>query len=371
VRLTYQSVAHGTAQVRVDLASGEAHTTTTISVQLPAPTATTPAASEPPTATRPSASATAPAPDSFRLLLGGSALFLGLLASGLLVCRRPHVSLLATSRRPVRSTGLRDLKGRFELAMERTLERRGRHDALGMRLESAGVALRPGEYLALAASATGLGFFVGLLLGSVVIAIVFAALAIVAAAAVLRVRTTKRRAAFERQLPDLLQQLTSTLRVGYGMMQALDSVARETEAPLGDELRRVVNEVQLGRLLPESLEAMAERVGGEDFLWVVQAIEINAEVGGDLVEVLDAVAATIRARAHLRRQIKTLSAQGRLSARILLSMPFVMAVLLSLIHPGYLAPLVEPGIGPVLLTVGAGLMTVGTLWMRRIVRLRF
>jgi tight adherence protein B len=129
--------------------------------------------------------------------------------------------------------------------------------------------------------------------------------------------------------------------------------------------------VQLGRPLAESLEAMSGRVGCEDFTWVVQAIEINAEVGGELVEVLEAVASTIRARAHLRRQIRTLSAQGRLSARILLAMPFFMAALLSLIHPGYLSPLVETSAGPVLIAIGAVLMTVGKLWLRRIVRLQF
>jgi tight adherence protein B len=138
-----------------------------------------------------------------------------------------------------------------------------------------------------------------------------------------------------------------------------------------DEIRRVVHEVQLGRPLPDSLQAMADRVGCDDFGWVVQAIEINAEVGGDLVEVLDAVASTIRARAHLRRQIRTLSAQGRLSARILLAMPFFMAGLLSLIHPGYLSPLIEASAGPFILGIGAALMIVGWLWLRRIVRLQF
>lgn len=368
VRITYHSAGHGAAHVHVDLTSGNAHSTATVAVQLPdLPPATT-------VVTEPSAATPSPtpaeAPGSFRLVLGGGALFLGLLVIAYTAFVRPPKSLLATNRHSRRSTSVQDLKGRFGAAMERSLERRGRRDVVRRRLENAGIGLRPGEYLVLVATAAGGGFFVGLLFGGGALAIVFALLVVVGARVMLGRRTTKRRAMFEQQLPDLLQQLTATLRAGYGIMQALDSVGREMEPPMCDEIRRVVHEVQLGRPLTESLETMSERVGCEDFTWVVQAIEINAEVGGDLVEVLEAVAGTIRARAHLRRQIRTLSAQGRLSAKILFAMPFFMAALLSLIHPGYLAPLAT-GVGPILLVIGAVLMTVGALLLRRIVRLQF
>ena len=342
-----------------------------VGVPLPASATASTVTSRPLVQPRTSTPAAEPESGMSRLVLGGSALFIGLMAMGYRVFTRPPKSLLVTNRRPARATNLHDLKGRFGEAMERSLEHRGRREALGTRLEHAGIALRPGEYLVLGASAAAIGFLAGLLVGGLAAALVFAAFAALVFWLLLGIRTTKRRAALERQLPNLLQQLTSSLRAGYGIMQTLDSVGREVDAPMGDELRRVVNEVQLGRPLSESLDAMASRVGGDDFGWVVQAIEINAEVGGDLVEVLDAVAATVRARASLRRQIKTLSAQGRLSARMLLAMPFAMAVLLSLVHPGYLAPLVETSFGPVLLGIGAVLMTVGSLWMRRIVRLQF
>ena len=266
---------------------------------------------------------------------------------------------------------LRHMTGRVGASMERSLERRGRREVLGARLETAGIALRPGEYLVAAGGVAALGLICGLLMGGLLLGVLFAALVAAVAWLLLRMRTTKRRAVLERQLPDLLQQLTSTLRVGYGIMQALDLVARESEAPMSDELRRVVHEVQLGRALTDSLQLMADRVGGQDFGWVVQAIEINHEVGGDLVEVLDAVAETIRARARLRREIKTLSAQGRLSSRVLLAMPFLLAVLLSLLRPGWLSPFFTTRIGPVLLAVGALMMLTGWLWMRRIVRLQF
>ena len=353
VRLTYPSSAHGATPVTVRLDGGGVPSTASLTVSLP----------EGPGAT--------PRSNTLPLIFGAAALFAGLFALSHRAIARPPRSLLAANRRPSGAGGLRDAKTRFGAAMERTLERRGRREALGARLENAGIALRPGEYLVMASGVAALGFFSGFTLGGVALGLMFAVGVVSVAWLVLGIRTTKRRATIDRQLPDMLQQLTSSLRAGYGIMQALDAVARELDGPMSDELRRVIHEVQLGRALTESLEAMSGRVGGQDFGWVVQAIEINHEVGGDLVEVLDAVATTIRARAHLRRQIRTLSAQGRLSARILLAMPFAMAVLISLLNPGYLRPLAEEGAGPVLLAIGGVLMVIGWLWLRRIVRLVF
>ena len=360
VRLSYESGRTGDVRVRVDLVSGGARRSTELTLRLPG--AHVPAGS--------TGERTDDAPrSSTPLILGGGSLFLGLA----LLCQRlltpQHRSLLAGSR-PARRGGVQELKRRFGAAFDQTLERKGHRDVLGARLEQAGIALRPGEYVLAAASAVGLAGFVGLVVGGPAMVVVMASLAMGTAWLLLRMRVVRRRAALERQLPDLLQQLTSSLRAGYGIMQALRAVAEEVPAPMSDELRRVVNEVQLGRGLVESLELMAARVGGQDFAWVAQAVEINHEVGGDLVEVLESVAETIRARARLRRQIKTLSAQGRLSARILLSMPPVMAVVLSLIYPGWLAPLTS-GAGPAVLVLGAVLMALGSMWMKKIVRLEY
>lgn len=308
-------------------------------------------------------------PQSVRsLLLGGASMFVALVVWASLLLVRPRRSLLAGARASGGVSRER-LKARAGEVVERALERQGRQRALGARLEQAGVPLRPGEYVVVVAATVTLATAIGLLLGGVVLGLVFGALAMLASRVALRSKTGKRRGELERQLPDLLQQLISSLRAGYGVMQAIDAASREMEEPMAGELRRLFTEVQLGRDLTESLRDLAARIDGEDFEWVVQAIEINREVGGELVEVLEAVANTIRARDHLRRQVKTLSAQGRLSARILLAMPFAMAVLLSLINPGYLAPLF--GRGAFLLVVGAVLMSVGWVWTRRLVRPQF
>jgi tight adherence protein B len=147
-------------------------------------------------------------------------------------------------------------------------------------------------------------------------------------------------------------------------------VSREAPSPSAEEFRRVVTESRLGRDLNTSLAAMADRVGGDDFTWVAQAIEINREVGGDLAEVLDNVSSTIRERARVRRQVRTVSAEGRTSALVLVALPFVMALLLAIVNPEYLSELGH-GAGLVMLLVGGVLLVIGSLWTRRLVKVKF
>jgi len=367
VRVTYESRAHGEAAVDIQLGDAAAKLAVTTTIGLPAAPATA-------TPSEPAPGPVAPETRGDRwlpLAIGGLAFFLALLALSWLVLVRQPRSLLATASRSGRSVDFGEMKGKAGEIFERSLERRGRRAALGVRLENAGVALRPGEYAVMVATLAGCFAMLGLMFGGLVAAIAFAGLVLLGARLLLGSRAKGRRNDLEEQLPEFLQQVTSSLRAGYGVMQAIDAVSREMEAPMSDELRRLVTEVQLGRDFGESLDAMARRVGGTDFSWVVQAIEINRDVGGELVEVLEAVGDTIRARAHLERQVKTLTAQGRLSSRILLAMPFAMAGILSVLSPGYLAPFVEHRAGPMLLAIGGVLVFIGRVWLRAIVRPRF
>jgi tight adherence protein B len=154
-------------------------------------------------------------------------------------------------------------------------------------------------------------------------------------------------------------------------MQSLDAVARESETPTSDEFRRLVVETRLGRDLDDGLEAMADRVGNEDFRWVVQAIQIHRQIGGDLAEVLDNVHQTLRERNQMRRKIKALSGEGKLSAIILFVLPLAMLVFVAAVNPDYLSELTGRTLGVVMLLGAGALMVVGGLWMRRITRLVF
>ena len=133
----------------------------------------------------------------------------------------------------------------------------------------------------------------------------------------LRSALKKRAEKLREQLPDVLTIMASSLRAGHSFLQSLDTVAKEIAHPAAAEFQRVVAEVRLGRPVEDALESLAERVGSPDFMWAVLAVNIQREVGGNLAEILDTVADTLRERAMLRRQIKVLTAEGRLSAWVL------------------------------------------------------
>jgi tight adherence protein B len=301
-------------------------------------------------------------------LVGGVALC-GLAMLALLLAllgqRAPRVRTLPAGRG--RQGGLAQAADRAEALGDRMLGRDSR-SALSGALEAAGMDLRPGEFLIGAAAAAVLvlvaaSLVLGLLAG--VIAAVFVPLV---ARMGLDQLARHRRTKFSEQLADTLQLLSGNLRAGHGLAQAIDTVGREAESPTGEEFRRLTVETRLGRDFVEALSALSDRVGSEDFAWAVQAIEIQREVGGDLAEVLDTVAGTIRDRTRIRRQVAALSAEGRISAWVLMVLPFALAGVVSATNPAYLDPLFESAIGYVLMAVGAALLVVGGLWLRRIIK---
>lgn len=253
--------------------------------------------------------------------------------------------------------------------MGRIIRRRER--GLSYALDLAGVAARPQDFAFLVAVAGLVLAAVVLLLGGGFLALPVAALAPVGAVLFVRLRTDARRKAFADQLDGTLQLLASNLRAGYSTMQALGSVARDSEEPTASELARVVNEARVGRPVVESLEVAAERMDSEDFMWAVQAIAINREVGGSLSEVLDGVAGTIRERGEIRRHVSALAAEGKLSAIILMLLPFVVAGFMMMTSPTYLLPLVQTPVGIALLVVGVIMLVVGGIWMRKSIEVKF
>ena len=140
---------------------------------------------------------------------------------------------------------------------------------------------------------------------------------------------------------------------------------------MSEELARAVNESRLGRSLPEALAITAERMQSKDFDWVAQAIAINAEAGGNLAEVLDQVARTIRERNQIRRQVAALSAEGRMSGVILVVLPIGLFLLFSIIQPNYTAVFFQSIIGIIAMIVAVVLLILGTIWMAVVVRVKY
>ncbi len=249
---------------------------------------------------------------------------------------------------------------------------RGRRVETGLadRLDQAALPLDPAEWLLLhVGSALGLGLLLGLLSGASPSAALLGVLVGTAVPfAVLRIRADRRRAAFEAQLADSLQLLAGSLRAGYSVPQAIDAIVREGEEPMTTEFGRALVEARLGVQLEDALESVARRMSSLDFSWVVMALRIQRDVGGNLAEVLSNVAATLRERERLRRQVRVLSAEGRLSAWILGLLPVVLGGYLLLVRPEYLQPLWTTTLGWLMLVTGAFLFAVGVFWLRRVVR---
>jgi tight adherence protein B len=228
--------------------------------------------------------------------------------------------------------------------------------------------MRPGEFLLVVGATAAGAFLVGVVISGLVVGIALAAVAVILAYLYVQRRSDRRRTAFAEQLEQTLPLMAGSLRAGFSITQAIDAVARESDEPTAAEFRRVVVETRLGRDTDEALGALAERVDSEDFRWVVQAIEIHRMVGGDLAEVLDNVYATIRDRNGVRRQIKALSGEGKLSAIVLFVMPFGTALFIQLANPGYLGTLTQSAVGWIMILIGLSLLAIGGLWMKRMLR---
>ena len=243
-------------------------------------------------------------------------------------------------------------------------------------LELAGISSSPSQFLIVVASFASVLGLLGVVLGlangtSIPLGLFFAILTPIGAKVMLNVRTSRRRAKFADQIDDAVQLIAGSLRAGHGLSTAIASVANEADSPMSEELARAVNESRLGRSLPEALSVVADRMQSKDFDWVAQAIGINAETGGNLAEVLDQVGKTIRERNQVRRQVRSLSAEGRLSGTILIVLPIALFLFCALIQPTYTAAFFGNIFGILALIVAAILMIIGSIWIAVVVRVKF
>jgi tight adherence protein B len=266
--------------------------------------------------------------------------------------------------------GLAVLAGRLSKRLE-ARQKPDRPGSLAAMLDSAGSTQRPGDVLVSLGGATLACAAVGLVIGGPVAAVVLAAMVPLGCRLVLGFMASRRRKAFADQLDDSLQLMSGSLRAGHSLLQALDAVSGEAEKPTSVEFARLVNETRVGRELADALDEVATRTRSDDFAWVAQAIAIHREVGGDLAEVLATVSHTIRERNQIRRQVGALSAEGKLSAVVLMGLPVGVMGFLSMTNPGYLSPFTESLFGYAMIVAAVVLMTVGALWLRAVVSFKF
>lgn len=187
----------------------------------------------------------------------------------------------------------------------------------------------------------------------------------------LALRIRRRRKKFTNQLGDMLTMVANALRAGFSFMQAFELISREMDAPMGKEVRLVVNEVNLGNTIESALDNMQKRVASPDFELVVTAVLIQRQVGGDLTQILDTISETIQERIRMRREVLALTAQGRISGWVLAAAPFVVAGIMSIIAPSYLSPLIETETGRMAITIGVISELVGVFFIYRIIDIKF
>jgi tight adherence protein B len=262
------------------------------------------------------------------------------------------------------------LPGSFVEAGTRFAQATGFNAALDERLEQAGMPVLAGEFVALTVVCGLLGaIFATLILQNIIFILMIAGLASLVPYVWMLRNHRKRQQALLDQLADTLSILASSLRAGYSFLQALDTVSKEIGEPSASEFQRVVAEIRLGRPIDDALTAMAARIGSEDLKWAVIAINVQRNVGGNLAEVLDIVANTVRERGYIRRQIQVLSAEGRLSVAILSALPFLILIYISIVNPDYVRPLFTTGVGIILLVAAGSMMAAGIFVMSRMVKI--
>jgi tight adherence protein B len=201
----------------------------------------------------------------------------------------------------------------------------------------------------------------------VIQAVLFAVAAYLAPSFYAKLRTGKRLRGFNTQLPQTLNMISNGLKAGYSLPQALENVAETMESPSGEEFGKAIREINLGGSIDEALANLVRRVSSEDLDLVVTAILVHRNVGGNLAEILSTISHTIRERIRIRGEIRTLTAQARLSGLFISVIPIGLGILLYFIAPSYFGPMTSNILGWAML-VGAGCMiVVGNLVMRKFI----
>lgn len=253
---------------------------------------------------------------------------------------------------------------------DRVAQSRGLNERLGTRLVRAGLTFTPSEWLLLQGGIAFAVLLVFVLLGMAPIVAVLAGAVVgpLLGHLFLGIRFSRRQAAFVAALPDTLQLIAGSLSAGYSLAQSLDGVVKQGEQPISGELGRALAESRLGVPIDRTLEHVAERMDSEDFRWVVLAIQIQHKVGGNLAEVLLTVAQTMRERVQLHRHVRALSAEGRLSAYILVGLPVFFTLYLATTRGAYLRPLYTTNLGLTMITTGLILLGLGSFVMKKMVK---
>jgi tight adherence protein B len=256
-------------------------------------------------------------------------------------------------------------------ATERLLGNLKHWRTVGRMLERADVPLRTVEFFwIMVGAAVGFAFFATLFGASPIVTLLGMLVAASLPFGWVWLKMRRRLQAFEDQLPDLLITIAASLKAGHSFKQGLQAVVDEGHPPANVEIRRVLTETSLGRPMDDALAEMAERLGSNNFEFAITAVTIQRQVGGSLATLFDMVADTVRQRQQFARKIRALTAMGRMSAYTLVAIPFLLAGGITVINGDFMHPLYHTHVGQMLILLGLGMMSVGSLILKKIVSFR-
>ena len=304
--------------------------------------------------------------------------FLVLLACGFVFAARhglwvrsrlePHLGQTRRVRKTARKRESRSLFQQLTGATEKAFANVKQFRYLQRVLERADMPLRASELMYICiGSGLVFGLFGAAAVSSSLVALILMGIGASIPVMFVKFKAGMRIKAFDNQLPDLLITVASTLKAGHSFRHAIQAVVDEGAQPTAKEFTRVLSETQLGRPMDQALADMSERVGSKDLSFVITAVTIQRQVGGSLASLFDMIAETVRQRQQFARKVKGLTAMGRMSAYVLIGLPFFIALAVTVMNPSYMSPLYHTGTGHMLLLVGLAMMTVGSAILKKMV----
>jgi tight adherence protein B len=254
----------------------------------------------------------------------------------------------------------------------RGASRRGFIDFFDSRLARAGIKMKASEFITLhLLLVLIICLLVNFFSKNILLTIVFMIVTIILPFFILNVRESNRLKNFHAQLPDALQLISGSLKAGYSFNQAMSMVVEESKPPLSEEFRRILSEIRMGIPDKEALENASKRINSEYFNWVVMALNVQREVGGNLAELMETIGDTIRERDRVMNRIKALTSEGRLSAIILILLPFVVGLLLVIFNREYISLMYTTKLGLLILLFSGIMMIIGIIWILKIIQIKY
>jgi tight adherence protein B len=283
----------------------------------------------------------------------------------------PHLGVADRTAKVQRQRGRAAARVQVANGFEQVLGNLRQFKRVQLTLERADLPLRAGELLAICA---GAGLFVGFVTAAMASPTIVILIAMVLCGslplAFVSYKAVKRIRRFENQLPDLLITMAASLKAGHSFRQGMQSVVDEGADPAAKEFRRVLTETQLGKPMDDALADLGTRVGSKNLTFVINAVTIQRQIGGSLAGLFDMVADTVRQRQQFARKVRGLTAMGRMSAYVLVSLPFFIATVITMMNPVYMSPLYHTATGQKIVATGVTMIVIGSAMLKKIVSFR-